>query len=66
MRSIWINCLHMVFGAVVGVLSLLYVLNYRLALTYQGTPQFFEIKLESIELSQPIDKHFEVTLDTGR
>ena len=55
MRAIWINCLHMMFGAVIGVFSVLYVLNYRLALAYQGKPQFFEIKLETIEQSNRTD-----------
>ena len=39
----------MVFGAVVGVFSMLYVMNYKLALSYQGKPQFFEIELETFE-----------------
>jgi len=49
MKALWINCLHMVFGAVVGVFSMLYVMNYKLALSYQGKPQFFEIELETFE-----------------
>ena len=51
MKALWINCLHMVFGAVVGIFSMLSVLNYKLALSYQGKPQFVETKLETIEQS---------------
>lgn len=38
MKALWINCLHVVFGAVVGIFSMLYVMNYKLALSYQGKP----------------------------